>query len=357
MKLSIAPPDPLRLFLCLDNFPLLWESIVRITDKHCITRNFERETLEIERVTQPPYFSMPHKHKRKRGDDADFNLPPSQRAMPLPVNSKTSVSNGISRQAKKRRQAKSDMDAPRAFQRLMAFSSGKKFHPGLDDGKSKKPTETEPRQRGETLQIKPGEDLRAFAARVDAAMPLAGVSTKSGIKGSKDLDGIKTKRTRKERKMHKLYDQWREEELKIQEQREEEKELAAEREIENDGVDILSTSVLDAEEGSNRKKKGKHGKYALEDDPWAELKKKRGELKHGLNDVAEAPPELHKKQSRLLKVVGTTTVNVGSVPQAAGSLRRREQLEEERQDVVETYRRIREYEQRKLDSQKVESRN
>ncbi|OAA66230.1 urease accessory protein UreD [Cordyceps fumosorosea ARSEF 2679] len=296
---------------------------------------------------------MPHKHKRKRGDDADFNLPPSQRALPLPVNSKSAgVSSGTSRQAKRRRQAKSDIDAPRAFQRLMAFSSGEKLHSGLDDGKIKKFATTGPTQRSEKLQIKPGEDLRAFAARVDAAMPLAGVSTKSGIKGGKDLEGIKTQRTRKERKMHKLYDQWREEERKIQDKKEEDKELAAERELENDGAGILSTSVLDDEENTTKKKKGRRGKDAADDDPWAELKKKRGEARHGLNDVAEAPPELHKKQSRLLKVVGTATVNVGSAPKAAGSLRRREQLEEERQDVVEAYRRIREHEQRKLDFHK-----
>ncbi|KAK8147596.1 hypothetical protein G3M48_001336 [Beauveria asiatica] len=293
---------------------------------------------------------MPHKHKRKRGDDADFNLPPSQRALPLPVNSV--ASNGTSRQAKKRRQAKSDTDAPRAFKRLMAFTAGKKVHSGLDDGRNKQSTTSEAKRQSEPLRIKPGEDLRAFAARVDAAMPLAGVSTKSGIKGGKDLDGIKIKRTRKERKMHKLYDQWREEERKIQEKKEEEKELAAERELENDEAGILPTSILDDDEGSKKKKKGKRGKDAFDDDPWGDLKKKRGEVKLSLHDVADAPPELHKKQSRLLKVVGTATVNVGSVPKSAGSLRRREQLEEERQDVVEAYRRIREHEQQKLDTKK-----
>ncbi|OAQ96306.1 hypothetical protein LLEC1_00154 [Akanthomyces lecanii] len=293
-------------------------------------------------------------YQRSGTDDGrSFNLPPSQRAMPLPVNSKKAVvSNGTSRQAKKRRQAKSDDDAPRAFKRLMAFSSGKRLHPGLDNGANKNFTATETSQRSEPLQIKPGEDLRAFAARVDAAMPLAGVSTKSGIKGSKDLDGIKVQRTRKERKMHKLYDQWWEEDQKIQDQREEEKELAAEREIDNDGAGILPTSVLDGGDGTKKKKKGKRGKDAIDDDPWADLKKKRGEVRHSLNDVVEAPPELHKRQSRLLKVVGTATVNVGNTPKAAGSLRRREQLEEERKDVVEAYRRIREHEQRKMDAQR-----
>lgn len=273
--------------------------------------------------------------------------------MPLPVNSKgASTASGTSRQAKKRRKAKSEDDAPRAFKRLMAFSSGKKFHSGLDNGKSQSASKAEPSESREALQIKPGEDLRAFAARVDAAMPLSGVSTKSGIKGAKELDGIKVQRTRKERKMHKLYDQWREEERKIQDQKEEEKELAAERELENDGAGIMSTSILDEEDGHKKKKGKKRGKDILDDDPWAGLKKQRGEAKHSLNDVVQAPPELHKKTSKLLKVVGTATVNVGSAPKAAGSLRRREQLEEERQDVVEAYRRIREHEQRKLDAKK-----
>lgn len=234
----------------------------------------------------------------------------------------------------------------------MAFSSGKKFHSGLDDGRIKKVGSEESIRKTDALQIKPGEDLRAFSARVDAAMPLAGVSTKSGIKGSKELDGIKVQRTRKERKMHKLYDQWREEERKIQEQREEEKELAAERELENDGAGILSTSILDEREESQKKKGKRRAKDAMNDDPWADLKKKRGEIRHSLNDVAQAPPELHKKQSKLLKIVGTATVNVGSAPKAAGSLRRREQLEEERQEIVDAYRRIREHEQQKLDGQK-----
>lgn len=272
--------------------------------------------------------------------------------MSLPANSKNPLaSNGTSSQAKKRRKAKFDDDAPKAFKRLMSFSSGKKFHSGLDDGKPMKSAKVELNKAIE-LQIKPGEDLRAFGARVDAALPLAGVSTKSGIKGAKDIDGIKIQRTRKERKMHKLYDQWREEERKIQDRKEEEKELEAERELDNDAVGILSTSVLDEEDGSRKKKGKRRGQSALDDDPWADLKKKRGEVKHGLNDVALAPPELNKKKSKLLKVVGTATVSVGSAPKAAGSLRRREQLELERQDVVEAYRQIREHEQRKLDAQK-----
>lgn len=269
--------------------------------------------------------------------------------MPLPVTSKASaLPTGTSRQAKKRRKAKGDDDAPRAFKRLMAFTQGRKFGSGLDDGKSAKPAARESQPAGQTPQIRPGEDLRAFSARVDASLPLAGISTKASVKDGKDVLGLKVPRTRKERKMHKLYDQWRAEEQKIQERREEEKELAAEKELENDAADITSLSMLD--DAGAKRKRGKKG-GAREEDPWAQLKKQRGEIRASLNDVAQAPPELHKRQTKLLKVAGAG-VNVGSAPKSAGSLRRREELEEARQDVVEAYRRIREHEQRKLDANK-----
>jgi hypothetical protein len=228
----------------------------------------------------------------------------------------------------------------------MAFKQGRNTDAGLDDGKKSKPAKSEHKAPEEAPRIRPGEDLRAFSARVDASLPLAGISTKTQVRDGKDVLGLKVPRTRKERKMHKLYDQWRAEEQKIQDQKEEEKELAEERELENDAAGITSTSMLN--DINDSKKKGKKGR-AREEDPWAQLKKDRGEARHSLHDVAQAPPELHKKQTKLLKIAGAG-VNVGSAPKAAGSLRRREELEEARQDVVEAYRRIREHEQRKLDA-------
>ena len=267
--------------------------------------------------------------------------------MPLPVTSKvSSIPTGTSRQAKKRRKAKAEDDTPRAFKRLMAFKQGQNTGAGLDDGKKYKPAKSEHKTPEEAPQIRPGEDLRAFSARVDASLPLAGISSKSQVKDGKDVLGLKVPRTRKERKMHKLYDQWRAEEQKIQDQREEEKELAEEKELDDDAAGTMSASMLN--EINSSKKNGKKGR-AREEDPWAQLKRDRGEVRNSLNDVAQAPPELHKQQTRLLKVAGAG-VNVGSAPKAAGSLRRREELEEARQDVVEAYRRIREHEQRKLDA-------
>ncbi|KAJ6438705.1 urease accessory protein UreD [Purpureocillium lavendulum] len=312
---------------------------------------------------------MPHKHKRKRGGgDDDYDLPPSQRARPLPVY--TSTQGAKQRDpgtAKQRKGRGADSDAPRAFRRLMAVAQGQKTRSGLDDGqgpgarkgkgnaKVKEPSVVAS-DMPEAPRIRPGEDMRSFAARVDAALPVAGLTKKTKVTDGKDEAGLKVHRTRKERKMHKLYDQWRAEERKIQERREEELELEAERELENDGAGVLASSAFmdGVEDASGKKKKGRRRRGRAkqdDDDPWLALKKKRAEAKVGLHDVAQAPPELNKKMRQQLRV-GDATVDVESVPKAAGSLRRREELQTARNDVVEAYRKIREHEQAKLDAQR-----
>lgn len=236
----------------------------------------------------------------------------------------------------------------------MAVAGGKKIRSGLDDGqnhktKTPKAPQSEQQSATEVPRIRPGEDLRAFAARVDAALPVSGLTRKTIVKDGKDEQGLKVYKTRKERKMHKLYDQWRAEEAKIQERREEELELEAERDLENDGAGVITASYLDDDQGAGGRKKKKKGRGNLDDDdPWAQLKKKRGEAKVGLHDTAQAPPELNKSKARQLKVQGGATVDVDSIPKAAGSLRRREELQEARDEVLEAYRKIREHEQAKL---------
>lgn len=245
----------------------------------------------------------------------------------------------------------------------MAAASGKKMRSGLDDGqepKKNKKTKTAAKADTATEQakpeateipkIRPGEDLRAFAARVDAAIPVSGLTRKTIVKDGKDEQGIKVWRTRKERKMHKLYDQWHAEERKIQERREEEFEREAERELEKDGEGITSRKYwLDDEPGTGKKKKKGRGNTDDDDDPWAILKKKRGEAKAGLHDTAQAPPELNKSKTRQLKMVGgDATADVEGVPKAAGSLRRREEIQQARSEVLDAYRKIREHEQAKL---------
>ncbi|KAH7166262.1 hypothetical protein EDB81DRAFT_781906 [Dactylonectria macrodidyma] len=310
---------------------------------------------------------MPHKHKRKRGDDeAEFNLPPTQKARSLPVTLKSSKhaketkkgkngkngqngkNPGPAQETAKPRGKKArgnDNDVPRAFRRLMAVASGKKVRSGLDDGDDGK---SAARAATQDLKILPGEDMRSFAFRVNAALPVAGLAKKTVIKDGKDEAGFKVVRTRKERKMHKLYDQWRAEEQKIQDEREEEAAEAEEREIDDEGAGMTALAKAElAEATTSRKKKKKAGRGQGDDDPWLELKKKRAEARVGLHDTAQAPPELNKKVIKQLKVRGAA-VEVDNIPKSAGSLRRREELQGIRADVVDAYRKIREHEQAKL---------
>ena len=232
----------------------------------------------------------------------------------------------------------------------MAFSKGKKVRSGLDDGLDEK-AKTEPQEPvSQLLRIRPGEDARSFSTRVDAALPISGLATKTKTKDGKDSLGLQVRRTRKERKMHKLYDQWRAEEQKIQENREEVRELAEERELENEELGMQPENVIGRLSQSSKGKKGKkkHGKTD-DEDPWLELTRKRGETKFGLHDVAQAPPELPRKGRPHLHI-GGAAVDVDGVPKASGSLRRREELQEARNDVIDAYRKIREHEQAKLNA-------
>lgn len=239
-------------------------------------------------------------------------------------------------------------DTPKAFKRLMRVVQGGKHRSGLDDGLPKSDSANSSKPKTELPTIKPGEDLRSFASRVDASLPVSGLTNKTVVKDGKDSLGLKVRQTRREKKLHKLYDQWRAEDQKIQDRREEEKGLAEEKELDDEAAGVSWNSVVGNAQA--RRKGGKGRRDAADDDPWAELMKKRGKASSGLHDVALAPPELHKKQTRLLSV-RDAAVEVGSAPKAAGSLRQREELEKTRQQVVDAYRKIREHEQKKLEAQ------
>ncbi|KAI1480248.1 hypothetical protein F4774DRAFT_88185 [Daldinia eschscholtzii] len=303
---------------------------------------------------------MPHKHTRREKDPSTYDLPPSQIAKPLPVKSqppksdagKQSTSQAGKGQKRKRNATPKD-DAPRAFKRLMAFAEGKKPRPGLDNGdqppgKGKKRkgdavanAEVETKAEKELPKIRPGERMSDFAARVDAALPVSGLINNS-VKNGKDPLGLKVWRTKKEKKMHKLYDEWREEDRKIKEKREEELELQAEKELEEEELGV--TWKLDSLGSGKKKKKGKRAKYLGEaadddEDPWEALKKKRGETKIGLHDVVQAPPEFTVKPQKKMTVRGAA-VAIDGIPKAAGSLRRREELQTVRDDIVASYRKL-----------------
>ena len=242
--------------------------------------------------------------------------------------------------------------------RLMAFQQGKKLPKGLDDGvrlsKAKKrqiatqertgaeevDTGVGSQVAGEVPTIRPGERMGDFAARVDAALPVGGLINKSG-KGGKDPLGLKVGRTKTEKRMHRMYDEWREQDRKIKEKRQEELELAEEEELDNEGGVKWKVDMEDARKGG-KKGKGKRKKTLGEvddgdDDPWRQILAKRGEQKVGLNDVVQAPPTFTKVPREKFKVRGAR-VEIDDVPKASGSFRRREELGEVRKSVVEGYR-------------------
>ncbi|KAL2140483.1 hypothetical protein VTI28DRAFT_3765 [Corynascus sepedonium] len=310
---------------------------------------------------------MPHKHTRREKDESTFDLPPSQLAKPLPpttISKKKAADKKVIDAEKKtgqkrKRGGKDADDAPRAFKRLMALANGKLPRNGLDNGdalekgkgkgkKKSKPASdstetTKPTSGSDTagdLKIRPGERLSEFHQRVDAALPISGLVNKS-VKNGKDPLGLKVRRTKKERKMHNMYAEWREIDRKIRERREEERELAEEKEMENEALGV--SWKLELESQGKKAKKGKRGKYigeqgGPEEDPWEELRKKRGEGKVGIHDVAQAPPELKLPKKNLL--VRGATVAVEDIPKAAGSLRQREELQNIRQEVVASYRKM-----------------
>lgn len=314
---------------------------------------------------------MPHKHTRRDKDEATFDLPPSQIAKPLPptISSKKAAEkktdkktdNAENKTSQKRKRARGDADdAPRAFKRLMAFANGKTPRTGLDNGdapekgkgkgnkKSKPATkpaaaETADATPAQDLKLRPGERLSEFNQRVDAALPISGLVHKT-VKNGKDPLGLKVRRTKKERKMHNMYAEWREIDRKVRERREEERELAEEREMENEAAGVSwKLDMEDAAQGKKKGKKGKRGRYIGEEggperDPWDEIRKKRGEAKVGINDVAQAPPELKLPRKNLL--VRGAAVAVDDIPKAAGSLRQREELQGIRDEVVASYRKM-----------------
>ncbi|KAI0389776.1 hypothetical protein F5Y17DRAFT_447652 [Xylariaceae sp. FL0594] len=234
----------------------------------------------------------------------------------------------------------------------MAFTSGKKPRSGLDNGdeprkaKGKKKGDAQDAEKSETETkssqpakpasviptILPGERMSEFSARVDAALPLAGLVNKS-MKGNADPLGGKVYRTLKEKKMHKMYDEWREQDRKRKEKLEEEAELQAAKELEDEENGVSWKLHAEPQGSGKRKKKSKD-----DEDPWAILKKKRGESRPGLHDVVKAPPEFTVKPSKHLLVRGAA-VQVKDIPKSAGSLKRREELQEARDKIVAAYRR------------------
>jgi hypothetical protein len=246
----------------------------------------------------------------------------------------------------------------------MAFAQGTKpKRSGLDDGlvKSKKQKKQEQQQQNNTddpeqdnggkselqpkaakveLRIQPGESMSEFKARVDQALPLSGLS-----RSSKKIDGVSDHRvTKHERRLKRLQKGWREEEARIRDKEQEERELAEEDEDEQKAMWEDKTSDLPTTTNGKKKKTKKTKRKLLagevdnnSEDEWEALQRTR-EKRKGLHDVVSAPPEFTKTPREIFKVKNGAGAKVGNVPNAAGSLRKREELGEERKTIIDTYR-------------------
>lgn len=250
---------------------------------------------------------------------------------------------------KKVPEIKYDDDTPKSFVRLMAFAkTGKGPRKGLDDGvrgvKRKRVEEStdsasNPKEKEDSkqapppLKIQPGERLSEFAARVNQALPLSGLSTKG-----KKVEGAKERQTKHGKRLRKMQQQWREDDVRIKEKEEEEREEAEEKWDEQlAGLDKDARAVMlsNGKVGGKKKSKRRNAVGEIDDDdddPWAVLNQKR-DAPRGVFDVNTAPPKFEKIPREIFK-----GVKVKDVPKEAGSLRRREDVGQARVEIIKSYR-------------------
>ncbi|KAI4238165.1 MAG: hypothetical protein LQ349_001275 [Xanthoria aureola] len=143
---------------------------------------------------------MPHKHRLKGKDASSHEIPPTSIAHPLPV----CTSRQQQKAPQKRKIDPKDNDTPRAFTRLMKYTSTRHKPPrGLDDGgtnnpfpinkKRKRNPHDEDEAAGAPIvpnnvdrsgssstnpslpKILPGERMADFSARVNHALPVVGL--------------------------------------------------------------------------------------------------------------------------------------------------------------------------------------
>ena len=123
--------------------------------------------------------------------------------------------------------------------------------------------------------------------------------------------------------------QWREEETRRKEKREEELE-----DDENEREE--QQQLWDGVRARGQKKRRKAGRE--DEDPWAELEKRRQESKQkNLQDVVQAPPQLKGIKTRFKDYDGVGS-DVGNVPGSMESLSKREEVARLRRHVIAEYR-------------------
>jgi len=258
-----------------------------------------------------------NKKRKRSGDDAEDDSDDSESDAPAPVSKKA---------AKKKTPGGASTATPTSVESEMDSQEKSAVAP----------------------KILPGEKLSDFAARVDREMPLSNMKRSANPSTPSNLPKIKDHRTTKhEKHLLRLQAQWREDDARIKEKE------AAEREERGEEMEeqLRLWKEWEAESGKKKKRNpnastGKQKKKAAgaesveyDDgpDPWAKLKKKRAAVNPF--DVAQEPPQL-KKPREIFKVRGGAKVDVANVPASVGSLRRREELANERRNIVEEYRRL-----------------
>lgn len=213
--------------------------------------------------------------------------------------------------------------------------SGSSFKRGgnLDNGETKKskkkrkPTDSAAevalkRARAEELQIQPGESLRSFGRRVDAAIPV------HFPRGDGSARAAKLSKKKKERE--------KEKETEMAAQNEEPEDGDEVRSGDDDAADETREQLRLIREGLEAAKRKKGRKRGSSPDPWAELGKERQAIRFG--ETAAAPPALKKPRPLLHMPGARAAVDVDGVPRSAGSLAQREELAGERRRIVEAYR-------------------
>lgn len=335
---------------------------------------------------------MPHKHKRDRSKNGPayvlllspidyvqiaklnlspqrYDLPPTTIAQPLPVLKTNNANEAIKsnpiessrHDRKKSRMLKREDDTPRAFTRLMNFQNGWKQPKGLDNGPaSKKRKRSNTQTLDQSLdhknivipssipQILPSERLSDFSARVNAAIPVAGLAKKSK-RSSEILEG--ERQTKLEKRMQKMYAEWREAEAKRKEQlAEEDNEWETERDEVGQERGRFSVSTKTKQKVKGKRRKGSKMNNGAEapddDDPWAEITAKGKEKPIasaspggliGLHDVVLAPPKLTKlPKEKMREKTGQNALKKTAII----GLKRQTELGEARIQVVEGYRRM-----------------
>ncbi|KAI5841999.1 hypothetical protein BZA05DRAFT_432119 [Tricharina praecox] len=258
---------------------------------------------------------MVNKKARNKDQELDFDLPPTKLAKTA------NLSTTKERKRKSKPGAKrweDEDDTPKAFARMM---SGGSKRSGLDEGgdkKRKRKPEEEKKTTRSDLKIQPGESLREFGRRVDQAIP---VVFPRGNGSAREKKKKKTKEVVKED--------------------EDDSNLEPEEgeEINSDDDDEEKDMLRQAREGFEAAKRKRGKRRGDSPDPWADLEKKREQIKFG--DVAAAPPTL-KKPRALLYLGGkaAAAVDVDGVPKSAGSLAKREELAGQRRNIIEEYRKM-----------------